>query len=557
MALLHGLHLNNLRGDLFGGITAAVVALPLALAFGVSSGAGAIAGLYGAIFVGLFAALFGGTPAQVSGPTGPMTVVMASVYTQLVALDPQAGPAMAFTVVMLCGLFQIAFGLMRLGRYATLVPFPVISGFMTGIGVIIIVLQLGPLLGFNAGADVSAALLALPEQLAGLNGAALSLGVIALVILFCWPARLGAWMPSPLAALIIGTLLASWVYQDADLALIGAIPTGLPSWQLPSFDVEHLSLMVSSALMLAALGAIDSLLTSLVADNLLKIQHRSNRELIGQGLGNMVAGLFGGLPGAGATMRTVVNIRAGGRTPLSGALHALLLLAVVLGAGGLAQSIPLAVLAGILIKVGLDIIDWNFLRRAYLAPPFVLFLMLLVLALTVFVDLIVAVGIGVFLANMYTVKRLSDLQLGELKAMNGDDAELTPYEREMMKLAGERLALYRISGPISFGAAKGIHAKLRSGSEHDVLLLDLSGVSYIDVSTALTLEEIILETHARQHQIYLVGMKPNVNQVLGRLQILQHLKPEQLCSDRERALVKACESLAIKPASQTTPSYKP
>ncbi|RDE24288.1 SulP family inorganic anion transporter [Motiliproteus coralliicola] len=545
MAWFHGLHFNNLRGDLFGGITAAVVALPLALAFGVSSGAGAIAGLYGAIFVGLFAALFGGTSAQVSGPTGPMTVVMATVYTQLIAADPQAGPAMAFTVVMLSGLFQILFGLMRLGRYVTLVPFPVISGFMTGIGLIIILLQLGPLLGFAAGADVLLAFKALPTQLATLDPASLSLGVMALVILFFWPSTLALWLPAPLAALILGTLMALWGFADSDLAVIGAIPTGMPGWHLPSFSAEHLQLMLTSALMLAALGAIDSLLTSLVADNMLKTQHRSNRELIGQGLGNLVSGLFGGLPGAGATMRTVVNVRAGGRTPLSGAVHALLLLAVVLGAGPLAEKIPLAVLAGILIKVGLDIIDWNFLRRAYLAPPFVLFLMVLVLLLTVFVDLIVAVGTGVFLANLYTVKRLSDLQLGELRLVQADDAGLDQIERRMLQHCGDRLAIYRINGPISFGAAKGIHARLRSDQGHEALVLDLHGVSYIDVSTALTLEEIILEIKAGQRLIYLVGMKPDVEQVLKRMRVLQHLRTDQVCEDREQALGRACRVLAV------------
>ncbi|WP_421863967.1 SulP family inorganic anion transporter [Motiliproteus sp.] len=545
MALFHGLHFQNFRGDLFGGITAAVVALPLALAFGVSSGAGAIAGLYGAIFVGLFAALFGGTAAQVSGPTGPMTVVMATVYTQLIAADPESGAAMAFTVVMLSGLFQILFGMMRLGRYVTLVPFPVISGFMTGIGLIIILLQLGPLLGFAAGADVMQALSRLPQQLGSLNPAALSLGLLSLVVLFFWPTRLALWLPAPLAALVLGTLIALWGFGDAGVAVIGAIPSGIPDWHLPSFSGEHIQLMLTSALMLAALGSIDSLLTSLVADSLLKTQHRSDRELIGQGLGNLAAGFFGGLPGAGATMRTVVNIRAGGRTPLAGALHALLLLAVVLGGGSLAEAIPLAVLAGILIKVGLDIIDWNFLRRAYLAPPFVLFLMLLVLLLTVFVDLIVAVGVGVFLANMYTVKRLSDLQLGELKLINGNDTKLSQAERSMLHRCGDRLAVYRINGPISFGAAKGIHARLRSDEGHEALLLDLHGVSYIDVSTALTLEEIILEIKAGQRQIYLVGMKPNVEQVLTRMKVLQHLRTDQVCDNREQALNRACRVLGV------------
>ena len=312
---------------------------------------------------------------------------------------------------------------------------------------------------------------------------------------------------------------------------------------MPSFSLAQWRTMIASALMLAALGAIDSLLTSLVAVNMTKSQHDSDRELIGQGIGNLVAGLFGGLPGAGATMRTAVNIRAGGRTPISGMLHALLLLSVVLGAGSLAQQIPLAVLAAILIKVGLDIIDWGFLRRAHLAPPFVLFLMLLVLLLTLFVDLIVAVGAGVFLANIYTVKRLSELQLDEVHPVLSDDSRLSSLERRLLSQSGERLLLYRLHGPISFGAAKGVHAKLRGSHAHDALVLDLSEVPYIDVSTALTIEEIILESHANARAVYLVGMVPSVSAVLRRMRVLKQLPEAQICIQRERALVHASQAL--------------
>lgn len=547
MALVNGLHLNNLRGDIYGGITAGVVALPLALAFGVSSGAGAIAGLYGAIFVGFFAALFGGTSAQVSGPTGPMTVVMAAVLTEFIALDPKAGLAMAFTVVMLSGLFQIGFGMLRLGRYITLVPFPVISGFMTGIGVIIIVLQLGPLLGHPSASGVVESLKLLPQQLGGLDLQALLLGMMALAIVLLWPAHLNRILPGPLAALILCTLCAALLFNDADVAVIGTIPSGLPQWHLPTFDLTQIELIIRSALMLAALGAIDSLLTSLVADNMLKSQHNSDRELIGQGVGNLVAGVFGGLPGAGATMRTVVNIRAGGRTPVSGALHALVLLAVVLGAGPLAEDIPLAVLAGILIKVGLDIIDWGFLRRAHRAPKFVLLLMVLVLGLTVFVDLIVAVGVGVFLANIYTVKRLSDLQLAEVHPILDDDAGLNDKERQMLLSTHGRLLLYRLNGPISFGAAKGIHARLRQSAPHDSLLLDLSDVPYIDVSTALTIEELILESRDNNRDLYLVGVTPVVETVLQRMGVLSHLNEDHLCLSRQQAIENACVQLQLMP----------
>ena len=339
MSLIHGLHLRNVRGDIYGGLTAAVVALPLGLAFGVSSGAGPIAGLYGAIFVGLFAALFGGTPSQISGPTGPMTVVMALIFTEYCALDPVRGPALAFTIVIMGGGLQILFGALRLGRYINYVPQPVISGFMTGIGVIIITLQLGPLLGHAAASRPLAALQSLPAAIAQPVEPTLWLGLVTLGIVYFTPSRIGRLLPAPLIALIAGTVLLTFVVPDNRVAILGDIPTGLPDLHLPTFSLVLLPGMIKSALILALLGAIDSLLTSLVADNITRTHHDSDRELIGQGVGNAIAGLFGGLPGAGATMRTMVNVRAGGRTPLSGALHAVVLLSVVLGLGGIASSI--------------------------------------------------------------------------------------------------------------------------------------------------------------------------------------------------------------------------
>ncbi|WP_210394899.1 SulP family inorganic anion transporter [Motiliproteus sediminis] len=543
MLLIHGLHFNNLRGDLFGGLTAAIVALPLALAFGVSSGIGPVAGLFGAICVGLFAALFGGTPAQVSGPTGPMTVVMAAVFTDFVSRDPQAGPLLAFTVVLLAGGFQILFGLMKLGKYVTLVPFPVISGFMTGIGVIIILLQLGPLLGQPAIGGVVASIEAIPAEVSHLNPIALLLGALTLATVVFWPKRLSSFVPPSLAALVIATLMALVIPGHESLPVIGTIPSGLPQLHLPLVDTELLQEMLTAALMLAALGAIDSLLTSLVADNLSKTQHDSDRELIGQGVGNVVAGLAGGLPGAGATMRTVVNIRAGGKTPLSGAVHALVLLLIVLGAGTLAESIPHCVLAGILIKVGLDIIDWGFLRRVHRAPPFVALLMFLVLGLTVFVDLITAVGVGVFLANMYTVKRLSDVQVDAVEALADDDQTLSEAEREQLAAAGGRVVLYHFNGPVSFGAAKGIQKKLASARSHDKLLLDFSAVPYVDVSTALALEELIIDSRRSGADVYLVGLQATVEGVLRRMRVLRRLPEHHILADRPTAIAHACRAI--------------
>ena len=275
MQLVNGLNFKNLRGDLFGGITAAVVALPLALAFGVSSGAGAIAGLYGAVIVGFFAALFGGTPSQISGPTGPMTVVMATVFSGIVAANPENGIPMAFTVVMLGGIFQILFGVMRLGKYITLMPYTVISGFMSGIGLIIILLQIGPFLGHPASANVVQSIGKFPEFIANANPAATSLGILTLVIVFGLPAKFNRLIPSPLLALIVGTLLAFHFLPNTNLRLIGDIPSGLPNLQLPIFNFAQLKTMISYGLMLAVLGSIDSLLTSLVADNITRTEVNS------------------------------------------------------------------------------------------------------------------------------------------------------------------------------------------------------------------------------------------------------------------------------------------
>ncbi|MEM9977682.1 MAG: SulP family inorganic anion transporter, partial [Cyanobacteria bacterium P01_D01_bin.2] len=363
--LVSGLKFNNLRGDIFGGITAAVVALPLALAFGVASGVGPIAGLYGAMFVGFFAALFGGTPAQVSGPTGPMTVVMASTFAALTAKNPETGLAMAFTVVMLGGVFQILMGVLRLGKYITLMPYTVISGFMSGIGVIIILLEIGPLLGHETHGGVVDAVRQYPAVLSNIDPIATGLGLLTLLIVFAAPPRLNRILPAPLIALVVCTYISMWYFPDSGIPRIGDIPSGLPSLQLPQITLGNLKDMFGYSIMLGVLGALDSLLTSLVADSITQTQHNSDRELIGQGIGNFIAGLFGGLPGAGATMRTVINVQSGGKTNLSGMIHAIVLAVIVLRAGALTEPIPHAVLAGILIKVGIDIIDWGFLKRAH------------------------------------------------------------------------------------------------------------------------------------------------------------------------------------------------
>lgn len=552
--LVHGLHFHNLHSDIFGGVTAAVVALPLALAFGVSSGAGAIAGLYGAVFVGFFAALFGGTPSQISGPTGPMTVVMATVFAAITAANPKNGIAMAFTVVMLGGVFQILLGALRLGKYITLMPYTVISGFMSGIGVIIILIELGPFLGHSASASVVESLAELPTNIANANPAAVGLGLVTLGIVFGLPRRLNRIVPAPLLALLVGTLL-SLLLSPTALPRIGDIPSGFPALNWPTFTWGELKMMLGYGVMLGVLGAIDSLLTSLVADNLTQTQHRSDRELVGQGIGNLVSGLFGGLPGAGATMRTVINVKSGGRTPISGMVHASVLLVVALGAGPLTQPIPQAVLAGILIKVGIDIIDWSFLKRAHRLSLKATGLMYGVLLLTVFVDLITAVAVGVFIANLLTVKHLSDLQIANMKLLAyGEDSPLLSLEEQrLLDQARGRVLLFHLEGPMSFGAAKAISQRLGIISKYEVLILDLTEVPRLGVTASLAIENMVKEAHDWRRAVFVVGAAGGVRDRLQRLDLMAYLSPQTLSMQRREALYQALVLLGETPLPQPSP----
>jgi sulfate permease, SulP family len=537
MQLVNGLRFDSIRGDIFGGVTAAVVALPLALAFGVASGAGPMAGLYGAIFVGFFAALFGGTPTQISGPTGPMTVVMALVLTKFAH-----EPALAFTVVMMGGTIQVALGALKLGRFISLVPLTVISGFMSGIGVIIIILQLAPLMGhaIPPGGTIGA-LIALPEIVLDLKWDAAAVGALALAIAYLTPRRIKRLLPPPLIALVAGTAVVWFVLKD--VPILGDIPTGLPNPQLPTLELAAFPDMLGSAVILALLGAIDSLLTSLIADSVTRTNHNSDRELIGQGIGNMVAGLFGGIPGAGATMRTVINVRSGGQTPISGMLHAVILLALVLGLGPLAASIPHAVLAGILISVGIDIIDWRFLRRMRTAPRSGVLIMFLVLGLTVFVDLIMAVAVGIVVASLLFVNRMSGMQLGSIQAADGDLAEvpLTKDEEMLLSRHAKEVMLYKLAGPMSFGAAKGITRRLVCSDTYKVLMLDLSEVTFVDTSAGLALETVVINARDQGKEVFLVGMRVPVRKILHRLGALDHVPANRRFASRRMAFERVAK----------------
>jgi SulP family sulfate permease len=500
--------LSNLRPDLFGGLTAGVVALPLALAFGEASGAGPIAGLWGAIIVGFFAAALGGTPTQVSGPTGPMIVVFAGVFSSL-----SGDLSLIFASVALAGLLQIAFGVLKLGRYISLVPYPVVSGFMSGIGVIIILLQASRLFGGapEEGGTLGA-LGAIPTAVANPNFSAVILGVLTLAIVFGWPKHWGRFVPGALAALTVGTLVGYLVLPDAPN--LGDIPVGLPDFILPSITGDTAFIILEAAIILAILGSIDSLLTSLVADNMTRTKHKSNQELIGQGVGNTVAGLFGAIPGAGATMRTVVNIRSGGTTRLSGIVHALFLLAVVLVLGPIAAVIPHAVLAGILVKVGYDILDIQYLKRATAGPRSDLAVFAVVLGVTVFVDLITAVAVGVVLAALAFVKQLADSQLENFHVTDSiDDA----VDTELLEAANGAITVFELDGPLSFGAAADLahRAQAELVDETRYIVLDFSRAPFLDTSAARAIDAIAGYAADADIEVYASGLAGDSARVLN------------------------------------------
>ena len=539
MRFIHGLHFNNVRGDLLGGLTAAVVALPLALAFGNAAlgPGGAIYGLYGAIVAGFISALMGGTPTQVSGPTGPMSVTVAGVVSSLaavgVARDLAAGEMLPLVMaaVVIGGILETFLGIFRLGRYITLVPYSVVSGFMSGIGFIILILQLGPFLGISTRGGVISSMATIVSQFQP-NIASVLTGLMTLGVVFLTPLKWRQWVPSPLMALLVITPLSLVFFNDnrmgeiglEPLMRIGSIPEGGLKFSVPDFT-NYIPELLKAGIVLALLGAIDSLLTSLVADNITQTSHDSNRELIGQGVANTTAGFFSGLPAAGATMRTVINIKSGGKTPLSGMTHSAVLLLVLIGAGPMAAEIPTCLLAGILIKVGLDIIDWGFLLRAHRLSKKTAILMYAVLLMTVFWDLIWGVLVGMFVANLLTVDGITQAQLQSMDEDNPAKSEasknhdFSDEEKKLIAACGDELMLFRLRGPMSFGAAKGISARMGLIRQYRILILDLSDVPRIGVTAALAIERMVKEAQLLGRVAMVAGASTQIQQRLERFGI--------------------------------------
>ena len=524
--------LQTFRGDVFGGITAAVVGLPVALAFGVASGLGALAGIYGAIAVGFFAAVFGGTRSQISGPTGPMSVAMTVIVT-----SNADNLAEAFTIVIVAGLIQVLLGVMRIGRFVAFTPYSVISGFMSGIGIIIILIHTLPFLGsaIVTGGPLGA-VRAWPDAINDVNFSALSIAAVTLAVGVVWPSRLRKFLPPTLAALTAGTLLS--VLWLSNTPVIGEVPTGLPDVQLPDLSLSALAGAVQPALIIALLGSIDSLLTSLIADSMTRTRHKPNRELVGQGIGNLAAGLIGGLPGAGATMGTVVNIRAGGRTQVSGVLRTAILLAVVLGLGKYIETIPHAVLAGILMKVGWNIIDWRFLTRIHLVQREHLLVMLITLGLTVFLDLVTAVAIGLIAAGMASARQFERLELDSVVSVPLLDRSFLGSQEDADEVDSfsARVGLVALRGSFTVASSNKLIDTISVDiRDHEVVILDFSGTVYMDDSAALVVEQLIDSAIAEDTQCIVMGLSGSPAATLKTLNVLRRVPADRFVATLDEA----------------------
>ena len=510
-----------LRGDTFGGLTSAVVALPVALAFGIASGLGPAAGLYSAIAVGFFASVFGGTRSQISGPTAPMTVAMAVIVTTHASTLGEA-----FAIVVLAGFLQVALGVLRIGRFVVYTPHVVVSGFMSGIGVIIMLIQSLPFIGAAApSGGARGAIDALPVAVHSVNYHALVIAVVTLLIAVLWPRRLSRYAPPALVALVMGTLMS--VVWLSEVPVIGEIPRGLPDVQVTLPSVGFLLGAVQPALILALLGSVDSLLTSLVADSLTGQRHDPNRELVGQGIGNVISGIFGGLPGAGATMGTVTNIRAGGTTRVSGTLRAVIVLGLLLGLGPYVEPIPHAVLAGILMKVGWDIVDWRLLTRIHRIRRAHLVVMLVTLGLTVFVDLVTAVAIGLIVAAMAHAQEMEVLELDSVVSVPLLDRAFFAEHPGMLAFEDEyaaRTGLVALKGSFTVASAHKLVGVIGGDiSEHEVVIFDFSGATFFDDSAAMLIAQLIDVAQTSRTEVIVMGLTGSVAETLRSLDILRRV----------------------------------
>tara|TARA_Y100000389_G_C17470254_1_gene529806 strand:+ start:8469 stop:10310 length:1842 start_codon:yes stop_codon:yes gene_type:complete len=594
----------HLRGDLFGGLTAGIVALPLALAFGVSSGLGPSAGLYGAIFLSFFAALFGGTATQISGPTAPMTAVSMVFIAEIISnFDGNVEKSLPtiLAVFLLAGILQVGIGMIGLGKYIRYIPYPVVSGFMTAIGVIILVTQIPPTFGYYPKEDVKyvqqfkpqaeeiilenilkdemnegilvledfkttieradkitedeilteaktlasknasgvmGTIKTLPKIFAEINFLEVALAFFTILIIFGFK-RITTKVPSTLVALFVVSGIA--IGFGIDYRPIAAIPSGLPIPQLSLFGALGLDMFtkyIFTALTLAFLGAIDSLLTSVVSDNMTKTVHKPNKELIGQGIGNSIGAIFGGLPGAGATIRTVVNINAGGKTRLSGMIAGVLLLIILLALGPIASKIPAAVLAGILITVGIGVMDYKGLKAIPSMPRQEVIILIVVLVLSTFWNLVYAVGIGLVIASLIFMKKIGDLTSESLNLIPLKPEDVWEDEKEVPKKIESEIFIKHINGPLFFGStSKFTETAKQIPKSVSTLIIRLDKVPYIDQSGLYALESVIMELSQNGKKTLLVGAAKQPKYMMERIDIIPDLIPkDQLFDDFENCL---------------------
>ena len=542
---------SNIRGDIYGGLTAGALSLPLALAFGVQSGMGAIAGLYGAIAIGMMAAWFGGTIGQISGPTGPMTVVAAAIIAAAIETSGSLDAAMVTIIAtfMLAGIMQVFLGVFKTGQYIRYIPYPVLSGFISGIGMLLIVLQVFPFLGHSSPLRIVDILAGIPEVLMQINYAAVGLATATIAVIYLFP-KISRIIPGTFVALVLLTITSN--LMGLDVTVIGNIPTGFPKLKignLLSINELELSYIVLPAFTLAILGALDSLITSAVAENKTQTTHDSNKELIGQGFANMASAAIGGIPGAGATMRTVVNIKAGGKTRISGVVHSTMLLLILLLAGSAIQFIPVPVLAGILITVGMDLINYKALKQIIHIPRIEAVIMLLVLALTVFVDIFQAIIIGVVMAAILFMKKLSDF---------ADKSIVTTYSKGLIHEAAwedeiglaqkiqEKVFIKHFNGAIVPGFASEFIRMSQSLPKVEMVILRLERVSYINQSGTFALKEAV--TTLQEHNILLLitGMQVQPMDRLKQLRMIPYqIAEENLYPDFQSAIkALSCDNIS-------------
>ena len=527
--------LRTFRGDVLGGITAAVVGLPVALAFGLAAGLGPAAGIYGAISVGFFAAVFGGTRSLISGPTGSMTVAMA-----VIVAAHADNLAEAFTIVIMAGLIQIMLGLLRIGRFVTYTPYSVISGFMTGVGVIIILVQTLPFLGAPVAAGGTIATL---RNFSGVvdhfEGNALSIAAATLAVALLWPKKFDRYLPSTLVALAVGTLIG--VLWLTDAPVIGVVPTALPSFELPAVSPGVLVRSIEPAVVIALVGSVDTLLTALVGDSMTRTRHNPNKELLAQGIGNVFTGFIRGLPGSGATPSTVANIRAGGATFASGVTSVAILVVMVLALGRYVAAIPNAVLAGILVKVALDTVDWRFVTRIHRVQREHMVVMLLTLGLTVFLDLVTAVAVGMIAAAVTSARQFERLEMDSIVSVPLLDQSFLgsgqgDEEDEEADEFSARVGLVALKGSFTVASSSKlidtIGADIR---DHEVVIIDFSDTVYIDDSAALVVEQLIDTAVLQDTHCVVMGLSGMPARNIRALDILKRVPREQIVEDWTQA----------------------